>query len=322
MWTPSDLLQWQDQHLIDPACGAELMRQSRLHQLLSLHLAGALLPSGYDVNGMQRMLDLACGPGDWALDLASAGSEREVIGIDVCPAAIAHARMQAHALGLENISFEVMNVLRPWQMPEASFDFLNGRFLNACLQPHAWPEVLEQCRRALRPGGIIRLTECLAGESSSSACEQLSLSYASALCKQGLRCTPAGRSHSSREEVPLDVLLKQAGFQAIQQQRLELNFSVGTAAHSPIVEQTRIFFQLLKPCLLRWTELKEAAYEQMFCRAYMELLDDSFSGSWEFIVIWAQTPAERLSEGAASRPGHKSALSETMAWGEQPGPQR
>jgi ubiquinone/menaquinone biosynthesis C-methylase UbiE len=322
MWTPSDLLQWQEQHLIDPASGAELMRQSRLHQLLSLHLAGALLPSLSDASHMRRMLDLACGPGDWALELAYASIKRKVLGIDVCPAAIAHARMQARALGLENVRFEVRDLLRPWQGAEASFDCINGRFLNACLQPHAWPQVLAQCRHALRPAGIIRLTECLAGESSSPACEHLSLSYASALCKQGLRCTPAGRSLSSREDVPLDVLLQEAGFQVLRQQKLELDFSVGMAAYPEVVEQTRIFFQLVKPFLLRSGGLTEEIYEQMFCRACMELLDDSFSGSWQFITVWAQTPAESLSEAAASGPGHKRALGETMAWGEKPGPQR
>lgn len=308
MWTPSDMLQWQEQQVIDPACGAELMRQSRLHQLLSRHLTGALLPSCYDVSGLRSILDLACGPGDWALDLACASAELEVIGIDACPAAIAHARMQARALELDNVSFEVMDLLTSWQVPEAGFDFLNGRFLNACLQPHAWPDVLAQCRRALRPGGIIRLTECLAGESSSRACEQLSLGYAHALWRQGLRCTPVGRSLTCRQDVPLDVLLTQAGFQAIQQQGLELDCSVGRPAHAELVEQVRIFFQLLKPFLLSSGGLSEAIYEQVFSRASMELLDDTFSGTWTFLVIWAHKP-----EGTASGPERQTETSDPSA---------
>ncbi len=314
MWTPSDLLQWQEQYLIDPACGAELMRQSRLYQLLSQLLDDPLLPPGSDMSEVRSVLDLACGPGDWALDLAWSDAELDVLGVDACPATIAHARMQARAMGLDNVSFEVMDLLSPWQVQEASFDCITGRFLNACLQPHAWPEVLMQCKRALRPGGIIRLTECLVGESSSRACEQLSLSYAYALWREGLRCTPAGRSLTSQQDMPLDALLKEAGFQAIQQQTLELDFSTGRPAHAELVEQVRIFFQLLKPFLLSRGGLSEAIYEQVFCRACMELLDDTFSGSWQFLTIWAQAPVGSSPEGTtASGSGRQMEADATSA---------
>uniref|UniRef100_UPI0035E452C3 class I SAM-dependent methyltransferase n=1 Tax=Thermogemmatispora sp. TaxID=1968838 RepID=UPI0035E452C3 len=43
--------------------------------------------------------------------------------------------------------------------PDASFDLINGRLLCGFMLPAAWPRLLAECHRLLKPGGIIRLTE-------------------------------------------------------------------------------------------------------------------------------------------------------------------
>ena len=57
-----------------------------------------------------KVLDLACGTGILALDLAKCG--HVVRGIDISPEMISKAKAKAKAAGLSNISFEVQDIIR------------------------------------------------------------------------------------------------------------------------------------------------------------------------------------------------------------------
>jgi len=59
---------------------------------------------------------------------------------------------------LNNASFLVMNLLKPLDFPDSSFDLVNARFINF-LPAGAWSRLLQEFRRIARPDGIIRLTE-------------------------------------------------------------------------------------------------------------------------------------------------------------------
>src|SRR5579871_4275884 len=58
----------------------------------------------------ERVLDLACGPGDLTFEAAArAGAQGEVLGIDSSPEMIELARRRAVEAGLTNVRFEVMD---------------------------------------------------------------------------------------------------------------------------------------------------------------------------------------------------------------------
>lgn len=44
-------------------------------------------------------------------------------------------------------------------MPDQSIDLIHGCFLSAGLRIQAWPALLRECKRVLRPGGIVSLIE-------------------------------------------------------------------------------------------------------------------------------------------------------------------
>lgn len=138
MFTASDMTQCRDIMVIDPALGVEIARQSELHRLLKQH-SSSMQPPNYDFGQSRRILDLACGPGDWVHDVAFADAELDVFGIDASPGVIQHARNMARAQRLENTGFQVMDLLAPLDLCDQDFDLINGRFLNACLPPEAWP---------------------------------------------------------------------------------------------------------------------------------------------------------------------------------------
>ncbi len=108
--------------------GAETSRLL-LQDKLFTQAMGGTLPATYDLTGVTRILDIACGPGGWALEVAYQHSDIEVVGIDISPAMIEYARSQAQVQHLENAAFLVMDTRTPLAFPDASFDLINARLL-------------------------------------------------------------------------------------------------------------------------------------------------------------------------------------------------
>ena len=88
-------------------------RLSRTSGLLWSALRGLASPAGARP---LRVLDVACGGGDVAIELAqraaAAGVSLEVAGCDLSPTAVAHAREQAAEAGVEGGRFFPLDVLR------------------------------------------------------------------------------------------------------------------------------------------------------------------------------------------------------------------
>jgi SAM-dependent methyltransferase len=54
-----------------------------------------------------------------------------------------------------------MDITEPLDFADGTFDCINARFLGGVLQGRPqWEALLRECRRLLRPGGMIRLAEC------------------------------------------------------------------------------------------------------------------------------------------------------------------
>jgi 2-polyprenyl-3-methyl-5-hydroxy-6-metoxy-1,4-benzoquinol methylase len=104
-----------------------------------------------------RVLDFGCGFGLFSLYYASTGRERQLTGIDLNPARIERARKSAKKLGLDNVRYEVGDVLE-WQ-PEASFDAIYMLDVIHHLPAERVPDFLTKLRSILAPGGILVIKE-------------------------------------------------------------------------------------------------------------------------------------------------------------------
>src|SRR6266704_1391757 len=120
---------------------------------------GGTLAERPDFSGIKAILDLGCGPGGWVLEVAREHPDIQVSGIDISRSMIQFAQAQAMSRGYGNASFTVMDVKQPLVFEDASFDLVNERTLYGVMAPGEWPQLLAECKRILRPGGIIRLTE-------------------------------------------------------------------------------------------------------------------------------------------------------------------
>jgi 2-polyprenyl-6-hydroxyphenyl methylase/3-demethylubiquinone-9 3-methyltransferase len=103
---------------------------------------------GYVTPG-DRVLDVGCGEGRFAAELARAGAQ--VVGIDVAEEPLRRARARHPELDLRIVQGE-----GPWQLPDAGFELVwAGEVIEHVADTAAW---LSEVRRVLRPGGRLLLS--------------------------------------------------------------------------------------------------------------------------------------------------------------------
>lgn len=97
-----------------------------------------------------RVLDVGCGFGDTAIQLANrVGPTGHVTGVDCCDAFLHDAQIAAAEAGVENLDFLRADAER--MLPEGQYDFVFARFGTMFFaNPVAG---LRNMRKALRPGG-------------------------------------------------------------------------------------------------------------------------------------------------------------------------
>ncbi|MBI9020935.1 MAG: methyltransferase domain-containing protein [Verrucomicrobia bacterium] len=102
--------------------------------------------------GMQ-VLDIACGPGFTACELAKfIGETGRVTGVDINEELIAVAHQAKASEGVENVAFSSGNVYE-LTLPENSFDFVYARFVFQHLEK---PQLaLKNILKVLKPGGVL-----------------------------------------------------------------------------------------------------------------------------------------------------------------------
>ncbi len=159
-WRDGDNLPWDDpefsermlrEHL-DQSHGAASRQQPEILRQIDW------LWTRLDLHAGARVLDITCGPGLYAVELAARGAH--VTGIDFSPAAIRYARELADARGValrcQFIQADVRTALP--QQAGAEFDaalFLYGQ-LAVFTRPQA-RQLLTATAAALRPGGRLAL---------------------------------------------------------------------------------------------------------------------------------------------------------------------
>lgn len=249
---------------------------------------GGLLPEQTDLSTIHRVLDVACGPGGWALELAQAYSHMQVSGVDISAGMIDYANVQGRASGLDNASFRVMNALEPLDFADASFDLVNARFIEGFIPVVAWPGVLQEFLRITRPGGIIRLTDCEWGMTNSFAYQRLLGISIHAMQIAGLSHSPDGRNYAITPL--LRRFLHDRGCVHIQERPHFLDFSSGMKAHFGCYQDFSIGFQLLQPFQVKMGVATQQEVEHLHRQLTVEMLADDFCGIMYFLTAWGEKP--------------------------------
>src|SRR6266567_4044187 len=229
-----------------------------LQDKLYTQAIGGLFPD-IDLDGITSVLDIACGPAGWAIDVAFQFPEMEVVGTDISEAIVNYNFAQARVRNLQNVTFEVMDAKKPFTFHDHSFDLVNSRLLTGFMDTDAWPQLLAECKRILRPGGIIRLAEVENAISNSRARQDIWAYFYQALANQ--KRTYSVDGHSVGITYMLVRLLREAGFRDIQSKAFSLDSSYGIAMYYPMFRNIESALALLKPFILLHAEVTEKEYD-------------------------------------------------------------
>ena len=132
--------------------GQEIGRRDFQHHLLRQALRGAYVaPVGEPV----AVLDVGCGTGRWALELAERFPQARIAGVDrVPPAALA-----APGARPANLVFVAADVRDGLPFADATFDFVHMRLLLGAVPAVRWPGIVRELVRVTRLGGWVELVE-------------------------------------------------------------------------------------------------------------------------------------------------------------------
>ncbi|KAI1764706.1 S-adenosyl-L-methionine-dependent methyltransferase [Hypoxylon sp. FL1150] len=191
-WNPNDAQHNESMEILHHA--STLMQDDKLF----------LSPIGDDV---QRVLDVGCGPGIWAIDFADQFPQAQVIGVDVSPT-------QSQWVP-PNLTFEYDDVTQPWTYKPDTFDFIHMRWLVGNLQD--WYAIYRECFKALKPGGYFENKESSAIITSDDG----TVTETSALSQWGKVFVEAGKKSGQSFTVVEDDIqrkaMEAAGFVDIQE---------------------------------------------------------------------------------------------------------
>jgi ubiquinone/menaquinone biosynthesis C-methylase UbiE len=274
-------------YIIDAESATELARLTYQDRLIT-EAMGGLFPERADLTGIHTVLDIACGPGDWTLDVAHTYYDHkvQVTGVDISQQTIQYARARARSQGIENVQFRVMDATKPLDVPDASFDLVNARFVAGFLSADAWPQFLAECLRILRPGGIIRLTEPEWNICNTPATERLNALCTRAMHLAGKTFTPDSRHIGIT--VVLDRFLRETGCIHVRQQAHALIFGYGTEAYEAFVQNVIIVSQLLKPFLIKMGVASEVELDRLLQESQIEMYSPDFQATMFMLTVWGQ----------------------------------
>lgn len=281
--------QTENTYLINAESALEMARLLDQDRVMTKGMGG-VLPEQEDADlpGVSRILDVGCGPGGWVNEVAQQYPRVEVTGIDISKNTINYAKAHAQVRKLNNAHFVVMNALQPLEFPDASFDMVNMRTVVGFVPFAQWIPYLTECKRVLRTGGILRLTEGEYGFTNKPMLEQFMALLNIAQQKAGRSFSPTG--HTAGMITMLRPLLKQIGMQNIQSKPHIIDYSFDMEAHEEGLEDIKFALELVQPLLIGTRVITSEAYAEMHAQVLEEIQAEDFSGLTIMLTVWGEKP--------------------------------
>ena len=172
-----------------------------------------------------RVLDVGCGWGDTAIELARmVGPSGSVVGLDCCTSFLDYARKEARDAGVSNVSFVDADVQRYRFSPE--YDFCFSRFGMMFFSSPVF--AMRNIKNALKPGGRLMFITWRSLEHNPWAAipKKLVLGFLPPPGDNAQTCGPGPFSMASPDVVTAQ--LKAAGFHDIHFEPIEGPVMVGS----------------------------------------------------------------------------------------------
>lgn len=119
--------------------------------------ADALAP----IQQPRSILDVACGTGRWAREMAQRFPQANVVGMDLVEPTTDSIAYQQKAFGTlpENYVFIQGNIFQGLPFPDGAFDYVHMRFVALAVPMEKWPALVQEIMRVCAPEGWIELVD-------------------------------------------------------------------------------------------------------------------------------------------------------------------
>jgi SAM-dependent methyltransferase len=255
-----------------------------LQQRFLSRLMGGPLPPIQSLSCVHRALDVGCGVGAWAQEVARNYPSVQVVGLDRSAYCIERAR--AFAATLPNLTFLERDMYHLEGEPFAPgrFDLIHLRFLSGEVPCERFAELIASLGQLCRCGGLFVSCEAELPLTSSPACDFLASLLLCALVQ-------AGRAFSPGFALRLGAVswircwLHEAGFPVIHEHEFAVPISYGTQAHAFFAQQVRVFLLQVRPFLLQSGVIQEREREELARQAQQEVQSRQFEGIWPLHLL-------------------------------------
>jgi len=271
---------------------ARLLEQDRL---MTRSVSG-LLPPGIDPQTIHEVLDVGCGPGGWAREIAHSYPSMQVTGIDTSSLVIDYAQQQVMVDQLTNTHFMVMD-FQQMDFPDASFDLVNARLVQWFLTENR-EAVVREWFRVLRPGGVLRFTESeMSPITNSNVFEQHNVKFITALERMGKTISPGG--YHTGVILLLRPMLELLGCEQIQETAHLFNFSAGMPRREIFVQDVIKGMQTMGQVMVKMKVIGKTELARLQEQTRTDMYAPGFWGILFFVSAWGRKPL--ISDGASCK---------------------
>ncbi|EXL78252.1 hypothetical protein FOPG_07427 [Fusarium oxysporum f. sp. conglutinans race 2 54008] len=255
-----------------------------MHEVYRIILGNSLYEAPIGDNP-QKVLDIGCGTGIWAIEFADEHPSADVLGVDLSP-------IQPNFVP-PNCRFEVDDITNEWTYPDDTFDFIHARSMIGCIPD--WTELYRKAFKHTKPGGWVESVELW----GNSKCDDDTLKPESPLYKwvEVFKKIESLTGKSFFWDDKMQQSISDAGFTNVSGRRIKV--PIGTWPKDKILKQwgawnRHFLLQGLEGFSIRGlTEMLGWKYEdaQLFLAAMRkELTNPALHAYLEVTVFYGQKP--------------------------------
>ena len=238
-----------------------------------------LVPTEVDLSNVWRIVDVACGSGQWVRDMATWSPTMTVVGVDRQEEVMGRARRLAALGQLDNAEFVAEDMYHMETLKDRSFDLVHARFLAPVVAPHLWPALLQECLRVCHVGGTLVWTEAGFPRTNSAACLRWCDWMKQAIIRLGYTSDVTPYMHRLLGDVD--------GVDYTRVRRVEtvLDIGVDTPLHTQIYRHISSLLDEMKPLLLTMDVAEKHELDEV-CRCInRDIYGNMFQGTWTLTTM-------------------------------------
>ncbi|ORZ03281.1 S-adenosyl-L-methionine-dependent methyltransferase [Syncephalastrum racemosum] len=254
-----------------------------MDRLIGQHFAIKTLFDGENIYGKgksllnlekgAKILDIACGPGTWLMDVATEYPNCECVGVDMVDVFPTDIRPS-------NVKFQVGDVMQRLPFEDDTFDFIHVRLMLVALKKEEWEPMLREVLRVLKPGGCAQSVEAGMLENGNAFVLKAGFAFRDMMLAKGQHAYAAS---------DINNLMSAAGFDVVEYERRDIVLSKRDQLTREFHWDLLNIFSTAQPVIQPALGITAEEYPQFIERLGIEMQKKP-DANWSFTVCFGQKP--------------------------------